>query len=59
VKQGYKSIESWHDYKIGTKTIYRGRRVLMDIGKSKDNFDKDKKPRCFNYNIYKHIVKKC
>ena len=20
----------------------------MDIGKSKDNFDKDRKPRCFN-----------
>jgi len=30
---------------------YRDRGVLIDIGKSKDNFDKDKKLRCFNYNI--------
>lgn len=31
----------------------------MDIGKSKDNFDKDRKPRCFNCNIYGYMAKKC
>jgi len=30
---------------------YRDRGALIDIGKSKDNFDKDKKLRYFNYNI--------
>ena len=59
VGQEYKSIESWYNYKIGTGTIFRGRGALMDIGKSKDNFDKDRKPRCFNYNIYRHIIKEC
>ena len=31
----------------------------MDIGKFKDNFYKDGKPRCFNCNIYRHISKEC
>jgi len=30
----------------------------MDIGKSNDNF-KDGKPKCFKYNKYKHVAKKC
>ena len=30
----------------------------MDIGKSKDNFNKEGKPRCFNCNTYGHIEKK-
>ena len=30
----------------------------MDIGKSNDNF-KDRKPKCFNYNKYSHMAKKC
>ena len=30
----------------------------MDIGKSNENF-KDRKSKCFNYNKYRHIVKKC
>jgi len=30
----------------------------MDIGKSNKNF-KDGKPKCFNYNKYRHIAKKC
>jgi len=29
----------------------------MNIGKSKDNYDKDRKSRCFNYNIYQYIAK--
>jgi len=31
----------------------------MDIRKSQDNFDKDRKPKCFNCNIYRHLAKKC
>ena len=30
----------------------------MNIGKSRDNFDKNKKLKCFNYNIYRYMVKK-
>jgi len=57
IEQEYKSTESQQDYKIRTRTTYRGRDILMNIGKTKDNFDKDRKLRCFNYNIYRHIVK--
>ena len=31
----------------------------IDIGKSKDNHNKDGKPIYFNYNIYKHMEKDC
>jgi len=31
----------------------------MDIRKCKDNYDKDRKPKYFNCNIYEHIVKNC
>ena len=34
------------------------RIYLLDIRKTKDNFDKDRRPRCFNCNIYRHMVKK-
>ena len=37
--------------------IYRGRSAPMDIRKARDNFDKDKKLKCFNYNTYRHITK--
>ena len=30
----------------------------MDIGKSNDNF-KDRKPKCFNCNKYRHMAKEC
>jgi len=36
--------------------MYEEREQPMDIGKSNDNF-KDGKPKCFNYNKYKHMVK--
>ena len=35
---------------------YGGRELPMDIGKLQENF-KDRKPRCFNCNIYEHIAK--
>ena len=59
VSQGYESMESWHNYRTETKITYRGRRALMDIRKAQDNFDKDGRLKCLNYNTYKHIAKEC
>ena len=36
---------------------YKRRDVSIDIEKTKNNFDKDGRPKCFNCNIYKHIAK--
>ena len=58
IEQGYESTEGQHDYKTSTGTTYRGRGQPMDIGKSNDNF-KDGKPKCFNCNKYRHMVKEC
>ena len=58
VGQGYESTEGCHDYKTGTGITYSGRGQPMDIGKSNDNF-KDGKPKCFNYNKYRYMVKEC
>ena len=57
IEQEYKSTESQQDYKIRTRTIYREKGIPMNIGKAKDNFDKDGKPRCFNCNVYRYIAK--
>jgi len=57
VGQEYKFTESRHNYKTGTKIIYRDKRTLIEIGKPKDNYNKDRKLRCFNCNIYKHMAK--
>ena len=59
IEQEYEFIESWQDYRIGTRMIYGGRGASMDIRKAKDNFDKDGKPKCFNCNIYGHMTKGC
>ena len=59
VEQRYKSTESRYDYRTGTGITYRGRVTLIEIGKSKDNHNKDGKPRCFNCNVYRHIIKDC
>ena len=59
VEQGYESTESQHDYKIGTEITFGGQGAPMDIGKSWDNFDENRKPRCFNCNIYEHMAKEC
>ena len=57
VGQGYESMESRHDYKINTGITFEGRGAPMDIGKSRNNFDKNRKPRCFNYNLYRHLAR--
>ena len=58
VGQGYELTERHHDYKTSTGTTYGGRGQPMDIGRSNNNF-KDRKPKCFNCNKYRHMVKDC
>jgi len=31
----------------------------MNIGKAKDNSDKYRRSKCFNYNTYRHMTKDC
>ena len=38
--------------------MYSGQGQPMDIGKFNENF-KDGKPKCFNCNKYRYMVKKC
>ena len=59
VGQGYEFMESQHNYKTSTRTIFGGRGAPMDIGKSRNNFDENRKPRCFNCNLYGHLAKEC
>ena len=58
VEQGYELTERCHDYKTSTGTTYGGRGQPIDIGRSNDNF-KDRKPKCFNYNKYRHMARDC
>jgi len=53
VEQEYELMESQYNYKTETGVTYRERGVSMEIGKSRDNYDKDGKLRCFNCNIYR------
>ena len=57
--QEYKSIENQHNYRTGTGIIYREKGIPIDIGKAKDNFNKDRRSKCFNCNIYRYIAKEC
>jgi len=59
VGQRYEFMESRYDYRTKTEVTYRDREVLMNIAKSRDNFNKDGKPRCFDCNIYRHMAKDC
>jgi len=38
--------------------IYRERGAFINIGKAKDNFNKNRRPKCFNCNTYRYIAKK-
>jgi len=58
VGQGYKSTEECHNYKTSTGMTYGERGQPMNIRKSNDNF-RDRKPKCFNCNKYRHMVKEC
>ena len=57
VGQAYKSMESRNDYKTNTGTMFRGQGMPMNIEKMQDNFDEQKRPKCFNCNTYGHIAK--
>ena len=48
VRQGYESTKEHYNYWTGTGTTYGGREMSMNIGKIKENFNKDGKPKCFN-----------
>ena len=58
VRQEYKSTEERQDYKTSTRMTFGERGQPMDIGKSNKNF-KDRKPKCFNCNKYRHMTKEC
>jgi len=38
---------------------FRGQEMPIDIGKTKNNYDKKERLKCFNYNKYGHMAKKC
>jgi len=57
VKQEYEFTEGRQDYKTELRITYGERGAPMNIVKAKDNYNRDKKPRYLNYNIYRHIVK--
>jgi len=59
VGQGYKSTESRNDYKTSTGTTFREQGMPMDIGKTRDSFDKQGRPKCFNCNTYRHMAREC
>ena len=58
VRQEYKSIEGYHNYKTSTGVTYSGQGQLMGIERSNKNF-KDGKPKCFNCNKYGYMAKEC
>ena len=58
VEQGYGSTEGRQDYKTSTGITYRGWEQPMDIEKSNENF-KNRKLKCFNFNKYRYMAKKC
>jgi len=59
VGQGYESMEGQHDYKTSIEITFGGREAPMNIGKSRNNFNESRPPRCFNCNLYRHITREC
>ena len=59
VGQKYDSTESWQDYRTGIEMTYEGKDISINIEKAKDNFNKNRRQRYFNYNTYRHIAKEC
>ena len=43
----------------GIRTTCSRREAFMDTGKFKDNYNKNRKSKCFNYNVYRHMAKDC
>ena len=59
VGQKYELMEECHDYRTGTGIIYKEQGILMNISKTKDNYNKEKRPKYFNCNKYGHMTKEC
>jgi len=59
VGQEYKSTEERQDYRAGSEITYGGKGSPMNIRKFKDKYNKDRKPRYFNCNVYRHMAKNC
>ena len=57
IRQEYEFTEKQQDYRTVLGMIYKIWDIHIDIGKAKDNFDKDRKPKCFNCNVYRHMAK--
>lgn len=58
VEQEYESTESQKDYKIRIRMTYGERGVPMNIGKARENFNENRRPKCFNCNAYRYMEKK-
>jgi len=56
VKQEYKSTEGKQDYRTKSEITYGRREVPIDIGKFRDNYDKDEKSKYFNCNVYRQRI---
>ncbi len=52
-------MEGQHDYRTSIRTTYGGWGMFMNIDKTKDNYDKERRPKYFNCNKYGHIAKEC
>jgi len=59
VGQGYESMESRNNYKTSIGTIFGEQGIPMDIGKAWDSFNENRRPRYFNCNAYRHVVREC
>ena len=59
VKQVYEFMEGRNDYKTSIGTTFGGWGMPIDIGKTQDNFDEQRRPKCFNYNTYRHMAREC
>ena len=59
VGQNYELTEEWHDYRTSIGTIYGGQRILIDISKTKNNYNKEGRSKYFNCNKYRHMAKEC
>ena len=47
-----------HNYRTSIGIIYRGWEMPMNIDKAKNNYNKEGRPKCFNCNKYRYMVKK-
>ena len=59
VEQGYESMKGQHDYRTSIGTTYGGWGMSMNIDKTKDNYNKERRLKYFNCNKYRHIAKEC